>query len=147
MSTLWITNSTKLRGNKMQYRVYKELDTTLFIIKTLISQEISIIKGDEIIFINDNGDKLVFESIEDVTPKKVTNTYGTGYELKAKYYLPDSMLKIWNPSFTKCRIYSDGESINNGETFTYSFDHKKNLKLFHAALNCYKREYSKSKGL
>ncbi len=51
------------------------------------------------------------------------------------------MLKVWNVSYNKCRLYYKHESL------TFSFDHKKNLGMFHKALNCYKREYGKSKKL
>lgn len=139
MRTLWIANSTKLKGNKLQYRIEKSGDTTLLMIKTVLARKISVPSSSEVFFVNENGDKMNFQIKEETETTEVQTLYGKGQELRATFYVPDDLLKTWNTSFNRARLYYNEESL------TFEFNHNKNLKLFHEALNCYKREYAKIK--
>jgi len=137
ITTLWIANSTKLKGNKLQYRVEKDDSKTVLIIKSVLAQKTSVPSTSEIYFINDKGDKLKFLVKEEYETTEIQTAYGKGHELKASFFVPDDLLEIWNSSFNRCRLYYGDESL------TYEFNHAKNLKLFHNALNCYKEAYAK----
>ena len=139
MHTLWITNSLKIKGNKMFYRLEKQGDTTLFLMKTSVDRRVILSDSAKVYLIGDGSDQVIFQSVGEQATELVKTVYGEHHQLEAKFYVSDSDLIFWHSGLNRLRLYY------NDDTMTFELNQKKNQRLFHAALDCYEEAYFKAK--
>lgn len=134
MNTLWITNSVKIKSPKVKYRLDFKDGESYLLFHFFVVNKVSILKNDELIFLNNLGETITLKVNSDVEPEEAGIAGVKGYNINVKFLITEEQLTQWTNSFMQARIYFQDRHI------TFPFDHRKNYQLFHDAKKCYVNE-------